>query len=34
MLRKKGSEKTRMTKVVKFCHQVTWAQKSVTEKTK
>ena len=28
----KGIEKTQMAKVVKSCHQVTWAQKSVTRK--
>ena len=31
-LRKKGREKTPMAKVVKCCHQVTWAQKKVTKK--
>ena len=31
-LRKKGREKTRMAKVIKRCHKVTWAQKSVTKK--
>ena len=30
-LGKKRREKTRMDKVVKSCHQVTWAQKSVTK---
>ena len=31
-LSKKGRAKTRMAKVVKSCHQVTWAQKTVTKK--
>ena len=31
-LRKKRIEKTQMAKVVKCCHQVTWAQKSATKK--
>ena len=31
-LRKKGREKTRMAKVIKRCHKVTWAQKGVTKK--
>ena len=31
-LRKKGREKTRMTKEAKCCHQVTWAQKSMAKK--
>ena len=30
--RLKGREKTQMAKVVKCCHQVTWAQKSMTKK--
>ena len=32
VLRLKGREKTQMAKVVKCCHQVTWAQKSMTKK--
>ena len=32
MLRKKGREKTRMADVVKCCHQLTSAQKSMNKK--
>ena len=31
---KKGEKKTRMTKVAKSCHQVTWTKKHVTKKRK
>ena len=31
-LRKKGREKTQMAEVINCCHQVTWAQKTMTKK--